>query len=170
MKKIGILLLFGLLLCPVLALAETATVPSTDNIEPANVTSTDMIEQAAALDGQTVTYSGEVIGDIMRRGDNAWINVSDGNNAIGVWIPTDWITDVHTAGRYAEQGDEVRITGVFHRACREHGGDLDLHATQITLLSKGFETAHAVEPTRIVLAVILTLAAIGVLTKALMKK
>jgi len=159
MKKIGILLLFGLLLCPVCALAE-----------PTAVTSTDMIDQAGALDGQTVTFSGEVIGDIMRRGDYTWINVSDGSNAIGIWIPTDGLGDVQTAGRYADHGDEVRITGIFHRACREHGGDLDIHATQLALLSKGFETTHAVEPIRVVLAAILTLAAVGVLIKTLLKK
>ena len=159
MKKIGILLLCTILLCPVFAFAETAT-----------VTSTDLIEQASALDGQTVTYTGEVIGDIMRRGDYAWINVSDGNNAIGIWIPTDLLGDVQTAGRYTDHGDEVQIIGSFHRACREHGGDLDIHATQLALLSKGYETEHTVEPIRVVLAVILSLAAIVVLVKALLKK
>ena len=159
MKKTGILLLFALLLCPLCAFAA-----------PTAVTSTDLIEQANALDGQTVTFSGEVIGDIMRRGDYAWINLSDGSNAIGIWVPTDWLGDVQTAGRYADHGDEVQITGIFHRACREHGGDLDIHATQLALLSKGFETTHAVEPVRIVAAVILTLAAIGVLMKTLLKK
>ena len=108
--------------------------------EPIAVTSTDLIEQAAALDQQSVTFSGEVIGDIMRRGDYGWINVSDGSNAIGIWVKmTDQVAAL-TPGRYGEIGDEVSVTGVYHRACREHGGDLDIHAETLTLVQKG----HAV--------------------------
>ena len=157
MKKVAIGLLFMIFLLPACAFAQT-------------VTSTDLIDRAKELDGQTVTFTGEVIGDIMRRGDYAWLNVSDGSNAIGVWVPTAMIGDIQAAGRYAEHGDEVRLTGVFNRACREHGGDLDIHATQVELLEAGYATEHAIEPGRVVLAVVLTLADLGILARLLSRK
>ena len=51
------------------------------------VDSSILIEHAKSYDYQTVTFEGEVIGDIMVRDDYAWINVSDGSNAIGIWVP-----------------------------------------------------------------------------------
>ncbi|MDI6605929.1 MAG: hypothetical protein QME65_02145, partial [Candidatus Omnitrophota bacterium] len=39
------------------------------------VSSTELIENAQAYDGKRVAYAGEVIGDIMRRGNFAWLNV-----------------------------------------------------------------------------------------------
>ena len=134
------------------------------------VTSTQLIEEASALDGQPVTFTGEVVGDIMRRGDYTWLNLSDTVNAMGVWIPTALVGDIHTAGRYAAHGDEVRIQGVFHRACKEHGGDMDIHATQITLLSPAYATPHTVQPVRLVIAALLTLVAGTLLTRFLLKR
>ena len=77
MKKLAMITLALWLLLPFGALAEAR-----------EVTSTDLIENALALDGQTVTYTGEVVGDIMKRGDHTWLNLSDGSNAMGVWAET----------------------------------------------------------------------------------
>ena len=43
-----------------------------------------LIENAGSFDGKTVTFRGEVIG-VMPRGDFAWVNILDGDYAIGVW-------------------------------------------------------------------------------------
>lgn len=105
------------------------------------VTSTDLIENASELDGKTVSYSGEAIGDILYRGDYAWINVSDGANAIGIYIPASEARKIEYVGRYRVIGDTVFITGTFYRACAEDGGDLDIHANAINVTKKG----HTVE-------------------------
>ena len=101
------------------------------------IQSTELIENALAFNGETVTYRGEVIGDILYRGDSAWINVSDGANAIGCYIPASEAEKVEHVGRYRIVGDTVELIGVFHRDCPEHGGDLDIHAGSITVLKKG---------------------------------
>ena len=126
MKRLMILCVFVLLLLPVAASA-AATI----------ITSTDCIERAFDLDGQTVLYTGEVIGDVMPRGEYAWVNVSDGANAIGVWISKDMLGMISVAGRYGSVGDSLQITGVFHRACQEHGGDMDIHAQQMIVMEVG---------------------------------
>jgi hypothetical protein len=145
MRKLALWLLALLLLQPVAGRAETA-----------EVSSNDLIENALALDGQTVVYSGEVIGDIMKRGDYTWLNVSDGSNAMGVWVETALLGDVATPGRYGMHGDEVRVTGVFHRACAEHGGDMDIHAEKIELLGAGYPVSHGVQLWKLVLTLVFT--------------
>jgi hypothetical protein len=101
--------------------------------------SKDLIQNAEAYDGKLVVYKGEIIGEIMRRGDYAWINLLDGenDNAIGVWVPGTLIKDIGYTGSYKSIGDEIEVTGIFHRSCSEHGGDLDIHAQAIIRTAAG---------------------------------
>ena len=101
------------------------------------VSSTDLVMNAKELDGTEVTYQGEVIGDIMRRGEYAWINVNDGDNAIGIWIRTDLTAAIAHTGSYKYKGDRVEVAGIFNRACSEHGGDLDIHAHALRVVELG---------------------------------
>ncbi|MDD5658970.1 MAG: DNA-binding protein [Actinomycetota bacterium] len=107
------------------------------------VTSTQLIEEAKAYDTKEIIYTGEVIGDIMQRGDHSWVNVSDGSNAIGVWILSDLVRDIKFTGRYKVKGDTVKVTGIFYRACKEHGGDMDIHASDIKILKQGYKISEA---------------------------
>ncbi|MFA6358420.1 MAG: DNA-binding protein [Candidatus Omnitrophota bacterium] len=106
------------------------------------VSSSGLINDAKDYDGKTVSYSGEIIGDIMIRKDYAWINVNDGKNAIGIWATKDLIKDLHYAGSYNAIGDSLEVTGIFHRSCLEHGGDLDIHAKTITKMKSGSIVLH----------------------------
>jgi len=101
------------------------------------VSSTELINNAKLYDGKIVNYEGEVIGDIMKRGDYAWVNVNDGVNAIGIWINTALLRDIGFTGSYKSVGDGIEATGVFRRACPEHGGDLDIHAQSIRKTGAG---------------------------------
>ncbi len=108
------------------------------------VSSIQLIDQTKAFDRQEVVFSGEVIGDILNAGDHVWLNVSDGSNAIGVWAKSSLASDIQIAGRYSQHGDSIRVSGIFNRACPEHGGDMDLHADSIELINRGYPTSHAV--------------------------
>jgi hypothetical protein len=99
--------------------------------------SPELIDHADRYDGVTLSYTGEIVGDIMKRGEFAWINVSDGKNTIGVWLHQDLLEGIVYTGSYKAQGAVVEVSGIFHRACLEHGGDLDLHAHDLRILSKG---------------------------------
>jgi hypothetical protein len=101
------------------------------------VSATDLVERGSQYDGRVVTYQGEVVGDIMRRGKSTVINVHDGTYAIGVWASSWAVSEVTRAGRYSVTGDRVEVRGVFHRACAEHGGDTDIHAETVTVLAPG---------------------------------
>ena len=107
------------------------------------VPSADLIAKAKELDGKQVTYSGEVIGDVMKRGDFAWANIHDGANAIGVWLTSGMAVEVGLTGDFKHTGDLVEITGIFNRACVEHGGDMDIHAQALSLKRPGMPTPHS---------------------------
>jgi len=124
-----------------------------------NVSSTEMIESASALDGTSVLYSGEVVGDVLYRGNYAWINVSDGSNAIGVWVPAAEAKKIESTGRYRFTGDTVSVSGTFHRACTDHGGDMDIHADTVLVTEKGHAVEDAPSGTLMISAVIFFLSA-----------
>lgn len=101
------------------------------------VTSSELIANSAEYNGQRVVYSGEVVGDVMARKDHAWINVHDGDNAIGVWISASLAGNIKNTGSYKSTGDKIEVTGIFNRACPEHGADLDIHAQGLRILKEG---------------------------------
>ena len=127
----------------------------------AEVGSNDLIDEAGVYNGREIVFTGEVIGDVLNRGDYVWLNVSDGNNAIGVWAQRDLAQEIQVAGRYAQHGDIIRVMGTFNRACPDHGGDLDIHAKQITLVQRGYPVQHDVVRWKVYFACFLFIAATG---------
>ncbi|MBP1754378.1 MAG: hypothetical protein H6Q59_776 [Firmicutes bacterium] len=97
----------------------------------------DLIEHAKELDGQKLTIQGEAIGEALERGEYSWININDGTNAIGVWVSRSDAEKVTSYGNYKNSGDIIQTTGMFHRACKEHGGEADFHADTITVIKRG---------------------------------
>jgi hypothetical protein len=120
----------------------------------------DLIEQGKSLDGQEVVFEGEVIGDIMRRGDHAWINVLNHGTAIGVWVTEEQCHVIGLTGRYGTTGDQVRITGLFRRSCAEHGGDLDIHAASLEVLQTGTRISMPLDKRRLAAAIVLLIMAV----------
>ncbi len=102
------------------------------------VSSSELIERAKDLDGRDVVYRGEVVTAILRRGPNAWINLNDGDNAIGVWCKYEDAAKIKFIGDYRTSGDVVEIGGIFNRACGKHGGELDIHASRVKVIKEGF--------------------------------
>jgi hypothetical protein len=99
--------------------------------------SAELIEHAKDFEGKTVYFRGEAIGDIMKRGNFAWVNVNDGANALGIWLETGLAKKINYTGSYKAIGDTVLIVGRFNRACLEHGGDLDIHAESLAIIKTG---------------------------------
>jgi len=102
------------------------------------VSSAQLIDNAQRYDGKTVVYAGEVIGDIMARAEFAWVNIHDGQHAIGVWLPKKLSATILYLGSYKVKGDWVEVSGIFHQACKEHAGELDIHATSLHRIHPGY--------------------------------
>jgi hypothetical protein len=122
----------------------------------AAVSSGELIERGKEYDGREVEFEGEAIGDAMARGDHVWVNVSDGSNsALGVWATESVWPALRFYGSAEARGDVVRVRGIFSRACAEHGGDMDIHATSVVVLTPGAPTSHPVSMRRVVAAAVL---------------
>jgi hypothetical protein len=121
--------------------------------------------------GKEVKFHGEAIGEVMVRGDYAWIHLNDDaymvtnieegaklggyNSGIAVWIPAQLTKQIDTYGDYQHEGSIVEVEGVFNGACREHGGDLDIHAKSLKLLRAGHVVDDPIPAWKAALAVLL---------------
>lgn len=126
-----------------------------------HISSTALINNAGEYDGKSIVYVGEAVGDVMIRGDFAWVNVNDGENAIGVWVDKDLAGEIRLTGSYKTKGDRLEITGVFNRNCVQHGGDMDIHAESMRRINPGRHTGEELDTTKrnnvIILLVVLCL-------------
>ena len=128
---------------------------ASDNITTIN----DLIENSVALDNKEVTIQGEAIGEALERGEYAWININDTTNAIGVWVKTSDIAQIKYYGDYKNKGDVVKVTGIYHRACSEHGGDIDVHCESIEVVESGYAVQRQLSPHKIIVALTMALLA-----------
>jgi hypothetical protein len=114
-----------------------------------------LIENAKALDGKEVTVQGEAIGEPLPRGDDCWINMSDGTNAIGIWMKASDAQKIIRFGDYKNKGDVIRVTGIFNRACVEHGGEADIHNNSMFIVQKGAPVKEQIPTAKIIAAAFL---------------
>ncbi|WP_373484420.1 hypothetical protein [Acetobacterium sp.] len=119
-----------------------------------------LVENAEAMDGQTVTVTGEAIGEAMERGNHAWVNINDGTNAMGIWMPLDDAQSIKVFGNYKHIGDQLQVTGVFNQACAQHGGDVDIHSDSIAVVTPGYATVAVVSSQKIIIGIVLVFLAL----------
>lgn len=124
------------------------------------VSSSELLNNTFVYDGREVVYFGEVVGGVMERGEYAWLNVYDGDYAVGIYTPMELLDGLSVPGDYNNRGDMVEVTGVFNRACREHGGDFDIHANSIRLVSRGYMLEHPVNAPQVAFTILLLVSTI----------
>lgn len=117
--------------------------------------SVDLINNAKEYNGKVIIYKGEIVGEVMKRAGFAWANIHDGETAIGVWVSAELARKITFSGNFKYKGDIVEVSGVFHRACAEHGGDLDIHADSLRVVSNGYRIKEQVNPVKIKIGVFL---------------
>jgi hypothetical protein len=93
------------------------------------------------LDGQNVTFQGEVVGDILNAEKGyRWLMLQDGGATISVLVAEHEIAKVTHLGRYGQIGTRLEITGTFRVDCPDHDGLTDVHANRVVVIDEGFET------------------------------
>jgi hypothetical protein len=133
--------------------------------------SVELIEHPKEWDGKRITFAGEAVSSRMVRGPYAWIHLNDDryaersvedggpltgyNSGQAVWVPASLTSGISTYGGYDHQGDVVRVEGVFHAACREHGGDMDIHADVLAIEGPGRQISHHLQLERVIWLLIL---------------
>jgi hypothetical protein len=137
------------------------------------VGSLSLVENARAWDGLVISFTGEAIGEMMRRGNMAWIHLNDDaymwknieegaelggyNSGQAVWVSAAEAKKIAFFGDYKHEGDVVAVTGAVHAACPEHGGDMDIHATALQIVRTGHPVDHVMNRRRVIIAVLLVI-------------
>ncbi len=145
-----------LFILSLMLVAAALALPANAEVFPVQTVS-ELIENAKVLDGNEVTITTEMIGDVMKRGDHAWINGLDSTGVMGLWVPAPLASEVKILGNGKYKGDTFRITGIFHRACQEHGGDMDIHVNGLDLTAPGYASDQSISRTKLLYAAVLSL-------------
>ncbi len=105
-----------------------------------------VVTDVTQLDGLEIGMEGEVIGDRLHADeDHVWLNILGEGTAVGVYLDKDLADRVETFGDYSHRGDVIHVRAVVNAACDQHGGDLDVHALALEVVSSGHEIEHDVE-------------------------
>jgi len=151
------------------------SVPAGDTPAGIEVNSATLVENANLWNGRIVAFKGEAIGESMVRGKMAWLHLNDDaymeknieegavlggyNGGHAVWVSAELAKKIRFFGDFKHDGDIVRVTGVFHAVCRDHGGDMDIHASSLEIIRPGYPVPHAVNLQRGMIAALLFVAA-----------
>jgi len=118
-----------------------------------SVSVNELIENSAGYNGKSISIKGEAIGECLERGDNSWVNISDGSNAIGIWMTKEEASGITYYGDYKYTGDTLVITGVYFESCKEHGGEPDIHCSTLKISKIGEMKSEKIPTAKILLAV-----------------
>ncbi len=136
-----------------------------------------LIEDGANFDGQTVTVTGELVGDYgSRRDGTTWTQlnqdpyarspVSEGgdlagsNVGIGVRIPTDLVVDLDPPGRYRMVGPTVEVTGTWRFHDPQRSGESYLDVTSLVTVEAGRSLSEAPDSASYGIGVLLILGSV----------
>ena len=129
------------------------------------------------LDGRTVVYVGEVVGDVLRRDGGAWLLVNDDayalevgpfgahrerrgfNGGLAVWVPDGLHERLGEPGRHGRRGDVVRVEGTFLRTDPDDGGGMTVRADALEVLAPSVTTEEPLDRPLVAAATVAALVA-----------
>jgi len=148
------------------------------------VMSYQLLDCPRAFDGLTVTFIGEVVGELIQRRGGVWAQVNDDpyaliygplvghsahvgfNSGIAVWLPDGLHEQITMVGRPATRGDVLTIVGTFYRADPNDGGGISIRADAVTLRADGFVVDEPLHTLQLVVAIVLGVGALSALVMA----
>lgn len=120
----------------------------------------DLIEKGETFDKKEVRVNGEAIGEMLNRKDYSWININDTSNAMGIYMKKEDGLKIKMYGGYKQKGDTIEVVGTFNRACKEHGGDMDIHAKKVKIIEEGEVFQSYLPKEKVVVAIVTTVLAL----------
>jgi hypothetical protein len=147
--------------------------------EAGRVSSTQVFQCPRAFDGLTVTYVGEVIGEVLPRRGGAWAQVNDDiyalevgplvghqerdgfNTGLSVWLPDGLYQQVEDVGRPGRRGDVILIRGTLERADPHDGGGTTVRAESLEVLAPSIEVEDPLHVPQLIAAIVLALLAVA---------
>lgn len=128
---------------------------------PKIVTLNQLVEESGKYDGEAVIVNGEALVEIMERGKDAWVNINDGSNAMGVFMSLEEARKIKSFGEYHTIGDKIEIEAIFNRSCKAHGGDMELHLIKYRTIIPGYNRVTQINTQNLFIAIGLTIITIS---------
>lgn len=143
-------------------------------------TSAALVECPERFDGRTVSYVGEVVGDVLQREGGAWVLMNDDayalevgplgvhgrfrgpNSGVSVWLEGELAALADEPGRADRRGDVLRVRGIVHRVDPADGGGLTIRASTGQLVADARRVDTPLHVPQAVTAAVLALVAAGV--------
>ena len=119
-----------------------------DNSFIYDTTIDSLFGQATLYEGDTVQVEGEAIGDLIKAGESDgrelyWVTLTstdiENKATISVLVTPEQAKQIDHFGRYGVTGTILQVRGIFHQACEEHEGLPDIHATNVSAITRGSE-------------------------------
>lgn len=145
----------------------------------ARVASTAVLSCPVAFDGRTITFAGEVIGDVLVRDGGAWVLINDDayalatgplpthrtrsgfNSGLPVWLPDGLHESLSEPGRPGRRGDVVEVVGRVVRVDPDDAGGMTLRAERLRIVAPGVDVDEPLDRPQAALALALLVLAAG---------
>ncbi len=102
-----------------------------------------------------VVFTGEATGSpIIADANHVWVNVKNGGAMVGVYMDAQLAEQITHYARYEHTGDMITVQGVYHLACADHNGELEVHAESIEVNAQGESWASTVSPAMYVFGIL----------------
>ncbi len=121
-----------------------------------------LINEATSLDRMEVVVQGEAIGEILPRGEYAWVSIQEGASQMSIWVPINLANQIKHLGDYNTTGDIVEIEGEFQRADEQLQGEMRVKANTIKIITSGQRRDHPVEQIKLHITIILGFLLLGI--------
>lgn len=97
-----------------------------------------MLAATVRLEGQGVSFKGEAVGaPIVADAEHKWVNVVSNGAMIGVYLANEQADKISHWGGHDTTGDTIRVKGIFHLACADHDGELEVHGATLKVTAQG---------------------------------
>lgn len=142
-------------------------------LTPRDASTSLLYECPDRYDGLVITYTGEVVGAVLQRGDRAWVQLNDdayalslgplpshgvvagANSGIGVSIPIEVARRIEHVGGPNQRGDVLTVRGVFRSADPADQGLATIQATEVLDVDAGERSTPKAHPGRRLAAAIM---------------
>ncbi len=122
----------------------------------------EVVDIDRALDGIELTVEGEAIGEHLRAlGGGRWVNLLGDEVGLGIWVTDEMAARIENFGDYRQNGDFVRVVGTVNIACDQHGGEFDVHAASLEIVSRGDARPQNIQPIKGVVGIAGLIVAFG---------
>lgn len=119
-------------------------------------TISDLINNPSVYNGKFLVVQGQAVGSVMRRGEYAWVNMTDGNMTLGFWMPYSLAKEIKYTDSYNFKGDTLTVQGTFVNVSLKHDGDMEFDVAKIIQIVPGQRIHHEINFERLIFLIVIS--------------